>query len=49
MKKKGIVFLQEIDAWLMSQEVDPKSKDAEEYYTGGLGIYYFEENVRGEK
>ena len=49
MKKKGIVFLQEIDAWLMTQEVDPQSKNAEEYYTGGLGIYYFEENSRGEK
>ena len=49
MKKKGIVFLEEIDAWLMTQEVDPKSKKAQEYYTGGLGIYYFEENDRGAK
>lgn len=49
MKKKGIVFLQEVDAWLASQEVDPKKTNAEEYYTGGLGLYYFEENDRGEK
>lgn len=49
MKRKGIVFLEEIDAWLVAQEIDPKSKNAEEYYTGGLGIYYFEENDRGAK
>ncbi len=49
MKKKGITFLQELDAWLMTQEVEPKNRNTEEHYSGGLGIYYFEDTDRGEK
>lgn len=49
MKKKGITFLEQLDAWLMTQEVDPKNRNTEEHYTGGLGIYYFEDTDRGEK
>lgn len=49
MKKKGIAFLQEVDAWLMTQEVDKKEDGAKEYFEGGIGLYYFEENDRGAK
>lgn len=49
MKKRGIKFLEELDAWLATQEINPKSKDAKEYFSGGLGVYYFEEQDRGGK
>jgi len=49
MKKKGIAFLQELDAWLMTQEVEPNNRNIDDQYSGGLGIYYFEDNDRGEK
>lgn len=49
MKKKGITFLQDVDAWLMTQEVGKKEEGAEEFFEGGIGLYYFEENDRGAK
>jgi hypothetical protein len=49
IKKKGIAFLQELDAWLVSQEVDPKQVDSEDVFEGGLGVFYYEENDRGTK
>ena len=49
MKKKGIEFLQDVDKWLMSQEIDPKSDEPKESFEGGVGLYYFEENDRGVK
>lgn len=49
MKKKGINFLQEVDAWLMTQEVNKNKEGAQEFFEGGIGLYYFEENDRGAK
>jgi len=49
IKKKGIAFLQEMDAWLASQVVEPEKIDSEEVFEGGISVFYFEENDRGSK
>lgn len=43
IKRKGIVFLQEIDEWLISQEIDPQKHSSAEYFEGGLSMFYYEE------
>ena len=48
IKKKGIKFLEELDAWLMTQEVSPEDKDSE-FFSGGVGVYYFEKRDGGTK
>lgn len=49
VKKKGIRFIEDLDAWLVSQEIDPKSPEAKEYFSGGLGLFYFEKEEGGAK
>ncbi|PCJ58162.1 MAG: hypothetical protein COA79_14175 [Planctomycetota bacterium] len=44
IKRKGIKFIDEIHTWLQDEEDSTKDKKNVKVYTGGLGIYYFEES-----